>query len=651
MANIVLPIVGGAAGFMLGGPAGAMIGANLGLLAASGFAKSQRVQLPTVEGPRLAELRAQTSTYGNVIPRVYGSMRLAGNVIWATDIKESRNEHTVSQGGGGGKFNRGQRVSQTTVNYSYYITLAIAICEGPIDKIIRVWADSKCLTESVLSSAQGKYNVHLGSEDQLPDDIIAKYKQAGTFPAYRGIAYVVIEDFPLADFGNRIPNFTFEVRRSVRFYPSVEDKIKEIVMIPGSGEFVYSTSVCTKQNFIKTKLREVPYKGKKALNMHNYEGKPDVILAVDQMLRTLPNLEWIALVVTWFATSTNSGKCEIIPKVEFHGNTNIYPQEWSVAGYARETAKEVLRFDKDTPTYGGTPSDNSILEIIAELKKRGLKVMLYPMIFVDQIYPEAKPWRGRIKPNNAADVDNWFNKTNGYNRFVLHYADLTKGKVDAFIIGSELVGMTSFTDKANNYPAVNHLVSLAAKVKATLGKEAKIAYAADWSEYHHTDGGWYNLDPLWASPNIDFVGIDSYFPLTEDLPQAQITEEKIKEAWEKGEGWEYYYQTNRSKKTNFKGFDYAWKNLEHWWSSTHTNPDYKETSWKPKMKPIWFTEIGFPSTDGCANQPNVFYDPSSKESYFPRASRSKVNFQAQREALNASLIIFRIGTNRKEKNL
>jgi outer membrane lipoprotein SlyB len=71
MANIVLPVVGGAFGFVLGGPTGAMIGANIGAMAGGAFAKSQRVKLPTQEGPRLAELRAQVSTYGNVIPRVY----------------------------------------------------------------------------------------------------------------------------------------------------------------------------------------------------------------------------------------------------------------------------------------------------------------------------------------------------------------------------------------------------------------------------------------------------------------------------------------------------------------------------------------------------------------------------------------------------
>ena len=61
------------------------------------------------------------------------------------------------------------------------------------------------------------------------------------------------------------------------------------------------------------------------------------------------------------------------------------------------------------------------------------------------------------------------------------------------------------------------------------------------------------------------------------------------------------------------------------------------TGWWPKMKPVWFTEFGFPSVDGCANQPNVFYDPTSSESFFPRASRGYTDFKAQREALEATL--------------
>lgn len=84
--------------------------------------------------------------------------------------------------------------ARPTITYNYFAALAIAICEGPIDEVIRVWADSKVLTEDVLSASQGKYNVHFGDETQGVDvDIIAKYLPAGTIPAYRGRAYVVIE--------------------------------------------------------------------------------------------------------------------------------------------------------------------------------------------------------------------------------------------------------------------------------------------------------------------------------------------------------------------------------------------------------------------------------------------------------------------------
>ncbi len=50
---------------------------------------------------------------------------------------------------------------------------------------------------------------------------------------------MVIKDFPLGDFGNRIPNLTFEVRRTLKKAFDLEDKIKDITIIPGAGEYVY----------------------------------------------------------------------------------------------------------------------------------------------------------------------------------------------------------------------------------------------------------------------------------------------------------------------------------------------------------------------------------------------------------------------------
>ena len=67
-----------------------------------------------------------------------------------------------------------------------------------------------------------------------------------------------------------------------------------------------------------------------------------------------------------------------------------------------------------------------------------------------------------------------------------------------------------------------------------------------WSEYHHTEDCWYNMDKLWATNNIDFIGIDAYFPLTK-TEENNITKESIKHGWESGEYYDYYYDNNGIK--------------------------------------------------------------------------------------------------------
>lgn len=696
-------------------------------------------QLPNNVGGRLESLSVQVSTYGKTIPNVYGYGRLAGNVIWAQNIKEVETHTTTSSGGGGKGGGGGGGVSQTSVTFEYFATLAIAICEGELDEVVRVWADAKQLTADELQANQGKYEVFYGTEDQLPSAIIERYDGAGNVPAYRGTAYVVIEDFPLAPYGNRIPNFSFEIFRKVKFEPSVEDKIKSVVMIPGSGEFVYARDIVEKYRVVEDVDGTFHQTGETSpVNLHNFQAKSDVEVAVDQMLAVLPNLEWVAVVVAWFGVSKNAADCEIFPKVEYHEEeATTIPVEWSVAGYTRNNAEVVLEFGDGTPTYGGTPTDKSVLELCVYLKSKGLNVMFYPFLQIDTTEDipgeDNKPWRGRVTPASSADVTTFFTQTNGYNRFIRHYAQLQvggvylKNNVDAFLIGSEMVGLTQYDSGGHTYPAVTLFKTLAANVQTDLGGTPLVGYAADWSEYHSI-GGYYNMDPLWTDSNIDFVGIDAYFPITPDLPQSQITEDVIQEYWEKGEGWDYYYDDSENRTSNLvnnpittvsgsavvtldltgffdhhlaigqtftlsgitgnpggitnanlngrrtvlsipddthitftaggtagsnataggaackidkpKYFDsptYAWKNVENWWNSSHTNPGGGgATGWTAKLKPIWFTEFGFPSTDGCANQPNVFYDPRSDESFFPRGGRGRIDFQAQREAINAS---------------
>src|SRR5271170_3059177 len=199
-----------------------------------------------------------------------------------------------------------------------------------------------------------------------------------------------------------------------------------------------------------------------------------------------------------------------------------------------------------------------------------------------------------------------------------------------------MIGLTSVVGTGTDYPAVDALVSLAATVKGILGSGVTVTYAADWSEYHHTDGGWYTLDPLWASSNIDVIGIDAYFPLT-GAPQDGYDVATVMAGWTSGEGYDWYYSdTARTIQVSLSP-PYAWKNIAWFWNNTHTNPNSTTTAWTSQMKPIWFTEYGFPSVDGATNEPNVFYDPTSVLSGFPYFSQGRVDFMAQRIGLTATL--------------
>src|ERR1044072_1627505 len=147
MATLILPAVGPA----VGGPIGGAIGAILGQ------AVDQRIFAPKARhGPRLGDLAVQTSSYGNAIPKLFGTMRVAGTVIWATDLMEQRS----SSGGGKGR--------PKTVNYSYSASFAVALSARPIRGVGRIGADGKLLRGAAgdFKSATGGYRLYLGDEDQ-----------------------------------------------------------------------------------------------------------------------------------------------------------------------------------------------------------------------------------------------------------------------------------------------------------------------------------------------------------------------------------------------------------------------------------------------------------------------------------------------------
>ncbi|MDO5704258.1 MAG: glycoside hydrolase/phage tail family protein [Paracoccus sp. (in: a-proteobacteria)] len=709
MATILLGAVGTAIGGGFGGTILGLTGSAIGGIIGSGIGSmvdswivSSLAPGQRIEGQRMDSLRMTSATEGVVIPRLYGRMRIGGNIIWATDFREEVN--TTRQGGGKGG---GPKV--TTTEYLYFASFAVALCEGPITGIGRVWADGE-----VVDLSDATWRWYAGDEAQQPDPFIEAKMGAGSTPAYRGTAYVVFEELALARFGNRLPQLSFEVFRPLDDADTAEGLVPAVTIIPASGEFAYATGI----------VRKNEGGNSSAENVNAMAQTADMVVSLDRLEAMVPAVESASLVVSWFGSDLRAGNCTIRPKVEMPQKTTT--PAWEVNGVSRADAQVVSYSPEGKPNYGGTPADFSVVQAIREMKARGLRVTFYPFVMMDipisnalpdpysdnasTIGQPVLPWRGRVTCSPAAGFAGTVDKTSaataqvnaffgnaqpsnftvsgdrviwtggadwGFRRMILHYAHLcaAAGGVDAFLIGSEMRGLTRIRSGASTYPAVAAFRSLAAAVRSILGPGTKISYAADWSEYfgHHPQDGsgdvFFHLDPLWADANVDFVGIDNYMPLSDwrdgwDHADALIWPSIHDRAYLQsniagGEGFDWFYASeadrvaqNRTPITDGAGkpWVFRYKDIRAWWSNPHRNrpggvESGSNTAWVPQSKPIWFTELGCPAVDRGPNQPNVFHDPKSSESFFPYFSRGWRDDAVQRAYLEATYLFWRDPAN------
>nr|WP_230980365.1 glycoside hydrolase TIM-barrel-like domain-containing protein [Oryzicola mucosus] len=451
MATILLQAAGAYIGGLLG-PIGATIGTAAGAVAGYMLDRALIAGTQRIEGPRLTGARPFTAEEGVSLPRIYGTARLGGTLIWATRFQE------VSETSRQGKF--GPKVTE----YSYFANAAFSLCEGKVAGIRRAWADGKELDLTTI-----ELRVYNGAEDQLADPLIEAKQGAGNTPAYRGTAYVVVDNLDIGPFGNRLPQLQFEVLRPLGTVPG---KIKAVCLIPGATEYGLATSVVEK---------EIRPGESEAVNRHVLHAGSDIAASLDELQMLCPELEHVALVVSWFGNDLRAGECRIRPAVTTRSGG--MSEAWHVAGLGRATADLISTHDGG-PAYGGTPSDQSVKQAIAEIRSRGLKVTFYPFIMMDvpadTTLPDpygggaqpAYPWRGRITCDPAPLQPGSTDKTAlareqieafcgsgsgdwGYRRFVLHNAHLAEaaGGVDAFLIGTELRGLTTLRDETGAFPS------------------------------------------------------------------------------------------------------------------------------------------------------------------------------------------------------
>ena len=691
MATILLSSVGMAAGGAIGGSVLGLETAVIGR--AIGAAMGRRIDQGIMQGRAEADgdgpdrFRLSGASEGQVLPQVFGQARIAGTIVWASDFKRDLDGSTGGKGG-----------ASAANDGSYSVSLALALCEGDISRVGRIWAEGEEIAPLSLNM-----RVYTGSETQLPDPLIEAVQTNA--PAFRGTAYVVIEDLNLGRFGNRVPSFSFEVTRpSPAALPLSQSDparfIEGVALIPGSGEYsLASTPLYGAEGFGETR----------PLNVNTAADESDFSTSLSALDSELPRCSSVSLVVSWFGTDLRCADCQIAPRVEPEG-IDAETMPWRVSGLSRGVA-DVVPVENGVALYGGTPTDQSVIEAIVALKEKGKAVLFYPFILMAQTEGNgltdpwtgqagqpALPWRGRITTSRApnvagspdgtaaaaAEISQFLGAAQagdfvsgagtvdysgaadwGYRRFILHYAHLCAlaGGVDAFCIGSEMRALTQTRDDTGSFPFVEGLRALAGEVRSILGPNCRISYAADWSEYHGyqpagTSDKLFHLDPLWADENIDFIGIDNYMPLADWRAQTDHLDaaagaihnlDYLTENVAGGEGYDWYYHSPeargaqiRSPISDYWGEDWVWryKDLKGWWQAQHFDRIGGEKAavaspWVPESKPIWFTELGCPAVHLGANQPNVFVDPKSSESALPYQSDGTPDAFMQAQYLRA----------------
>ena len=355
------------------------LSAKLGSIAGSTLAKKLQHDIIrneyhiSHESKNLDKINIQTVRYGREIPIIYGNVKLAGNIIWASGLEKwQESAYSVWQ----------KNRHSTATEHKLTISLAIAICEGPIDYIENIWIDNQ-----LIDSLDYNITIYPGTEDQLPDPVIAAKEGNNRTPAFRGLAYILLKDFPVNN-SNKIPNFTFTVRKNI-LSPSqenLENMITAVCLQPSCGEFIYDTKAIYK--FAEKN---------KPINLVNKENITYAQASLDNLKITLPNVEWLALPVCWFSRNIQAAKADILPAVE---SQSIYTEKWKVANFSRENAHKLTHSDSK-PVYGGTTNDQSIIRYLSETKKRGIKIMLHPQIYIDN---DSKNWRGDIFAESTKDI-------------------------------------------------------------------------------------------------------------------------------------------------------------------------------------------------------------------------------------------------------
>jgi len=441
----------------------------------------------------------------------------------------------------------------------------------------------------------------------------------------------------------------------------------------------------------------------------------DATLSLGQLTKTFPNLTKIHVEVGWYVNSLNCSQALVQPGVTSLV-LDTTPYEWQVAGTSRADAYLISQ-SAGLPAFRGTPADQALLNFLLEASAMGLEVAICLTVIPDipmnnsllnpysdngtaigqDVYPSgtlitpspAQGYTGSVWGTSEADtqisaffgtetassysctfstagaltsINNNVVTSYSYSNFVIYYATLISSFVSTFtgvtvtdfIIGKNLVGLTSSQGASGNYQAVNLLASLAEEVAGLFKNfDIKITYSADWNEWQGTQDEAtvsltapatriFNMDPLWSSPYISYISINMGFPITDwrnfgnNLDglyyPSSTTQPYVVEGLLGQQYYDYFYASSADRlnqvRTTITGptpetaWIYQLKNFDSWIENYHYNFDGTSfsgsaTSWVPNSKKIYFHDVMCPSVNLGTNQPDAFLRVDSSDYSLP----------------------------------
>ncbi len=241
----------------------------------------------------------------------------------------------------------------------------------------------------------------------------------------------------------------------------------------------------------------------------------------------------------------------ILPVLKVHSNyVALMPYS-----YIRNIAYPKIEFNTNREWFGET--ENGLLQYAKEFQKVGVKLMIKPHIWLRR-----GGFTGNLKPTTE---ENWKVLEDSYKAYMLTYAKAAADlNAEILCIGTELKAFVMNRPK--------YWTALIKEIRTVY--KGKLTYAANWDEYKRLS--------FWNQ--LDFIGIDAYFPLSDEkLPTVAALEK----------GWQPH-------KTEIMGIQ------------------------KKFNKPVLFTEFGYRSIHYTAKKPWEF-----------NRMQGNVNLQAQANGLQA----------------